>query len=73
INFITTHLPHTIVNELVAISALKDTYGPDLCKAHITFSGETISPLREIGKVCGIGMDPIESKPSCGLPLMSAS
>ncbi|CAJ2669285.1 unnamed protein product [Trifolium pratense] len=30
INFLTTHLPHTIVNQLVAIPAPKDTDGPDL-------------------------------------------
>jgi hypothetical protein len=32
----------------------------------MTSNGEITSPLREIGNVCGVEMDLIESIPSCG-------
>jgi hypothetical protein len=57
------HLPRTIVNQLVAILILKDTNGPDLlgwvaqALAPMTSNREITSPLKEIKKVCGVGMN----------------
>ncbi|GAU25001.1 hypothetical protein TSUD_292120 [Trifolium subterraneum] len=74
INFLTTNLPHTIVNQVKAIPALKDGTNTRHFIVQSAYNLQRGNNLSIEGNWKSLWrMDPIESKPSCGLLLMNAS
>jgi hypothetical protein len=85
INFLATHLPHNMMNQVVAIPTPKDMDGPyaigglepilvtSLYKVPTTSNESVTFPMRGVGKAYGIGRVLTKFKLSCGLRPINVS